>query len=221
MVSDMINMDAIESLKALKQYGIHTARTKFVDSPEDAIAFAERRNAPDPRLMSIVLYASASGIASSALSTEDAIRRAYEYLAQGAAPPKIIAQEVTESGTEIGITGRTDADAKKTLALAGEERMMPLDTAGAEWLASNYQRHHHHGKSEKARRMLEHLLLCVSEFFEASGVSAFHLRVRLHENSYTVLGASMTAPRALHLKERLDRHAHDRKGADYHPAGRE
>jgi hypothetical protein len=31
----------------------------------------------------------------------------------------------------------------------------------------------------------------------------------------------MTAPRALHLKERLDRHAHDRKAADYHPAGKE
>jgi hypothetical protein len=221
MVSDMINMNTIESLNALKHYGIHTARTKIVDSPEDAIAFAERRNAPDPRFMPIVLFGSASGIASSALSTEDAIRRAYEYLAQGAAPPKIVAQEVTEAGTQIAISGSTDADEKKTLALQGAERMMPLDTAGAEWLASNYQRHHHHGKSEKARHMLEHLLLSASEFFEESGVSAFQMTVRLHENSYTVLGASMTAPRALHLKERLARHAHDRKGADYHPAGRE
>ena len=98
---------------------------------------------------------------------------------------------------------------------------MPLGEAGAEYLATHFQAHHHHGANDKGRRMLEHLLLHVATFFEDSGVSDFSLGVRLHENSYTVLDAVMKAPRALHLKERLDPHAHDRKAADYHPAGRE
>ncbi len=99
--------------------------------------------------------------------------------------------------------------------------MMPLDSAGAEYLALHYQAHDHQGASEKTRRMLEHLTLRVSDFFEHSGVTEFKLTVRLHDNAYTVIAATMTAPRALHLKERLDRHAHDRKAADYHPAGKE
>lgn len=210
----MIKIDAGESLKALKQYGIRTARTKVVDSPEDAIAFAERRDAPDPRFMPIVLRASESRTGSAALPTEDAIRRAYQHLSQAGSAPKIVAQEVTEAGTEFEIAGRSDPDEIRIIALRSStqntERMMPLDTAGAEWLASNFQGHHHHGNSEKARRMLEHLLLRVAEFFEESGISAFQMTVRLHENSYTVLNASITAPKSLHLKERLDRHAHDR-----------
>jgi hypothetical protein len=69
--------------------------------------------------------------------------------------------------------------------------------------------------------MIEHVLLRVSTLFEDAGVSDFALTVRLHENSYTVVDAWMKAPARLHLKERLDRHAHDRKAEDYHPAGRE
>jgi len=220
----VIKIDTIESFKVLKHYGIHAARSKIVDSPEDAIAFAERRDSPDPRFMPIVLRGSTSGAASAALSSEDAIRRAYEYLTQGESEPKILAQEVTDAGTDIVIAGRTDA-AEKIVAVrtAGQsaERMIPLDSAGAEWLASNYLSYHHHGTSEKARRMLEHLLLRFSEFFEHSAVAEFRTTVRLHENSYTLLDAAMTAPRALHLRERLAPHAHDRKSEDYHPAGRQ
>jgi hypothetical protein len=162
---------------------------------------------------------------SAALETEHAIRRAFEYFARLGSTQKVLAQEVVGSGTDITITGRTDPNDGTLIALRGAkhraERMMPLGDAGAEFLATNFQAHHHHGADDKARRMLEHLLLRVSAFFEHSGVSDFSLRVRLHENSYTVLDAVMNAPKALHLKERLDAHAHDRKAADYHPAGRE
>jgi len=69
--------------------------------------------------------------------------------------------------------------------------------------------------------MLEHLLMRVSKFFEKSGVSDLRLDVRLHDNSYSVIDASMHAPRPLHIKQRLAPRAHDRKGDEYHPAGRQ
>jgi hypothetical protein len=218
-----MNIEKIEALKALKHYGVHTARSRMVDSPEAAIAFAERRNAPDPRFMPILLRCGDE--TSDALETEDAIRRAFEYFARSSSTQQMLAQEVIGSGTDITIAGRTDPDDGTVIELRGAkhraQRMMPLGDAGAEFLATNFQAHHHHGADDKARRMIENLLLRVSAFFEDSGVSEFSLRVRLHENSYTVLDAVMNAPKALHLKERLDPHAHDRKAADYHPAGRE
>jgi hypothetical protein len=44
-------VDTMEAFKALEHFGIHVARSKYVDSAEDAIAFAERRSARDPRLV--------------------------------------------------------------------------------------------------------------------------------------------------------------------------
>lgn len=218
-------IDTIEGFKALKHFGIHAVRAKIVDSAEDAIAFAERRNAPDPRFVPILLRAGEQGQASATLTSEDAIRRAYAYFAQVPNHPAILAVEATGRGTDITIAGRTDPSDGKIVALRsqarGVERMMPLDSAGAEYLASHYQGHDHQGASEKTRRMLEHLVLGVSGFFEHSGVTEFKLTVRLHDNAYTVIAAAMTAPHALHFKERLDKHAHDRKAADYHPAGKE
>lgn len=221
----MMIIDSVDAFKVLKHYGIHAARSKIVDSPEDAISFAERRDARDPRLMPILLRGSDIGSTSAALKTEHAIRRAYEHLAQAGHNRKIRAQEVTEAGTDIEIAGRAGPNDGKLIevrsATHSVERMIPLGSAGAEFLATNFQAHHHHDARDKERRMLEHLLLRVSAFFEHSGVSDFSLTIRLHENSYTVVDASMKAPEALHLKDRLDAHAHDRKAADYHPAGRE
>jgi hypothetical protein len=226
-----MTIDAIEAFEALTHYGIRVARSKFVDCAEDAIAFAERRTARDPRFMPIVLRSMLSGAqsgvesagAKSALRTEDAIRQAYEALVQGGAGRRILAQAVADPGTDITIAGLTKEASGKILALHSAthsvERMIPLDSAGAEALASNFQGHHHHGSSEKARRMLEHLLIRTAAFFEHSCVSEFRLVVRMHENSYTVLDASMIAPRPLHLKERLDPRAHDRKGDDFRPTG--
>jgi hypothetical protein len=88
-------------------------------------------------------------------------------------------------------------------------------------LASNYESYGHHGSRESTRRMLEHLLLRVSDFFEETGVDEFRLDVRLHENEYTVLDATMTSARTLHVKPRLGKHAHDdRIGEEYRARGR-
>ena len=130
------------------------------------------------------------------------------------------AKAATVPGEDITIVGRTDESAKKIALQSAThvvERLIPLESAGAETMALEFRGHHHAGTSEQARRMLEHLLGRVSVLFEDSGVTAFRLGVRLHGNSYTVLDVSMTAPKALHFRERLTPHAHDRKGEGFHP----
>jgi hypothetical protein len=222
----------IEAFKLLRHYGIRVARSKVVDSPEDAIAFAERRTAKDPRFMPIVLRRITPGaqsgnahlaVAASALQTEDAIRQAYINFAGAGTDGEILAQALTVPGTDITIAGRTEEDLGKVIAVSSAthsvEHMIPLGPAGAELLALNAQAFHHHGSRETAHRMLEHLLMRVSALFEETPVTAFRLAVRLHENSYTVLDASMTSPKTLHIKERLNRHAQDKRGEGYHPSG--
>lgn len=45
--------------------------------------------------------------------------------------------------------------------------------------------------------------------------------VRRHDNAYTILDATLRVARPLHFGKRLAHHAHDRKGYDYHPLGRQ
>jgi hypothetical protein len=227
-------LDKMTAFKALEHYGIHVARTTYVDSAAGAIAFAERRNASDPRFMPIVLRAvSADAIdrptltAERPLQTETAIRRAYDELVHevGTTDRRIVAQVATVHGTDIAIFGQTDEAHGKTIALHSAthavQQMIPIEASAAETLVSNFEGYHHHGSREHVRRMLEHLLCKVSSFFEQTPVTSFELAVRLHENSYTVLDVSMTSPKALRLKARLDSRAHDRKGDEFHPSGRQ
>ena len=209
------------ALDALDHFDIRVARTKEVDSAEDAIAFAERRNAKDPRIVPIVLRPNGDK-----LDSEAAIRQAYDDLvrAAGTGERHIFAQTYTAPGTDVTIVGELDEALGKTLALhgttnGGVRRMVPLDAAGAEALVLSFLGFDHHGPREQTRRMLEHLLMKVSAMYEETPLLSFRIDVRLHENGYTVIDAAMAASKALHLRKRLDRRAHDRKGDEFHPAG--
>ncbi|HEY9085865.1 MAG TPA: hypothetical protein VIN40_08050 [Candidatus Tyrphobacter sp.] len=191
-----MTLDTVETFEILKRYGIRVARSKVVDSPEGAIAFAERRTDKDPRFMPIVFPPDQTP-----LHTEEAIRQAYERLARSRAGA-ILAQAMTEPGTDITILRRADA---------AHSPITSLETHGNRHLES----------SEKVRRMLDHLSLKVGEAFDDAGATELRVLVRLHGNAYTVLDGAMTVPREPHLKKRLDPRAHDRMGDDYHPAGLE
>ncbi len=218
-----MNVDKMEALAALGHYGIRVARSKHVDSAEDAVAFAERRNAPDPRFVPIVLRV-AGAAAQAPLESVEAVREAYAAIRRHTAEP-ILAQVFTGPGTDIVIFGKTDESLGKTIgvhsATHSVQRAVPLGPESARELASEYEGHGHHGSRESARRMLEHLLIRISDLFAGTEVSELRVDVRLHENEYAVLDASMTSPKALHIKPRLDKRAHDRKGDEYRPAGRE
>lgn len=228
-----MNVDTIAAFEALEHYDVRVARTRYVDSAEAAIAFAQRRDARDPRSVPIVLRVSSTKpldretlAAEHPLETEAAIRRAYERIAREAGTARVLAQAATPAGTDVVISGETDTDlGKKTIVLEsathGVRRMIPLGSEGAEVLANHFEGYGHHGSREQVRRMLAHLLEKVSAFFEETPVTAFQLAVRLHENEYTVRDAAMTSSTPLHLRRRLDSRAHDRKGDEFHPAGRQ
>ena len=220
-----MTLDRIDALGVLDHYGIRTVRAKHIDSAEDAIAFAGRRDASDPRDVPIVLRG--GGSTEGPLRDADAIRDAYERLSALAASAggRVDAEEFIGPGTDVTIAGRSDGSAKYLALGTGEhrvERMLPLDEDGAQILAEHYRQYHHRGARERERRMLEHLLLRVSELFAELEIDALQLDpVRLHENAYTVLDAAISAPSHLHLEKRLARHALDRKSYDYHPSGRQ
>jgi hypothetical protein len=226
-------LDKVDGFDALAHYGIHVARSEYVDSPEGAIAFAARRTATDARMVPIVLWTVEAGVGapgrrsavSGSLEGVQAIRQAYAALAANLdlEQARVLAQEAVDAGTDIAIRGHVDRGHKVVVlgtVQHGAEHPIPLDGAAAETLVLNFRPYHHHGASEKNRRMLEHLLLRVSEFFANDDVERFELDpVRVHENTYAVLDASITARRPLHIAERLSHHARDAKEYGFRPSG--
>jgi hypothetical protein len=227
-------IDKIDGLDALERYDIRVVRAAYVDSAEGTIAFAARRDAEDDRAIPILLRGiiadhpmRGSTLLEGPLFDHESIRRAYDALSPNvqALGGRMLAQNFVQPGTDVVIAGRNE-EGRKYLILRGAvhsvQRTTPLDEAGAELLALNFQGHHHHGTSEKTRRMLEHLLLRVSDFFEESGVESFELDpVRMREGNYVVLDATLRSQRPLTVKRRLEHDAHDRKGFEYHPSGRQ
>jgi len=227
-------VDKMEAFRALSRYGIHVARTRYVDSAEDALAFAERRDAPDPRLMPIVLRRASGHVlgrwalsAEIRLESEREIRREYDHVAREleGTGHRILAQAACARGTDIVISGDTSEVYGKTLGLRSATHavsgMVPIGEAEAQTLVDNFEEHHGLGSRDATSRMLAHLLLKASALFAETPLTQLAIDVRLHENAYTVLDVSMTSLRALHLPERLSKHAHDRKAEEFHPAGRQ
>jgi ATP-grasp domain len=209
-------IDKIEGFRVLDHYGIRVVRARYVDSAEDVVAFAARRDAEDDQPIPVELRVvdegrrplSGRGVMHGPLLDQGAIRRAYADLAPRVerAGGRIVAANAVPAGTDIAITGRSDEALGKCLTVRSAvhcvQRMVPLDEGGAEALARNMQAFHHHGASEQVRRMLEHLLLRVSTFFEDAGVESFDLNpVRLHENGYTVLDATIRSRESLYRSQ--------------------
>lgn len=224
-------LDKMEGFKALEHYGIRVAHSGYVDSAESAIAFATRRTAQDERFVPILLRITTPNAGMSSeqtecpLENEASVRAAYARLARMVpADGRILAHNVVEGGTDVCVEGRVDEGSRKVLALRGRthaaQHAVPLRDEDARTLAENFMGFGHK-PAASARKMIEHFLLLVSEFFEESRVESFTLDpVRLHEGAYTVIDATIAAPGRLHLKERLEPHAHDRKG-HFHPSGQQ
>ncbi|MGD0473864.1 MAG: hypothetical protein ABSB70_11735 [Candidatus Velthaea sp.] len=231
-----MTIDYIEALGLLEHAGIRVVRAKYVDSAQDAVAFATRREARDPRVVPIVLsnvpregaIPGHRAAPVQALQSGPAITAAYERLAAAdeSREQRILAWEYIAPGTDIALAYRVDDLGKAYLELRsgehGTEQLLPIDETGARMLVEHMLAHDHRVRSEKSRRMLEHLVLRVCGLLDEFPINALELDpVRLHENSYTVLGALLTAPMHLRVGKRLANHAHDRKAHGYRPGGRQ
>jgi hypothetical protein len=204
-------IDAVEGLEFLHEHGMTIAPTRYVDSSEDAVFFAAGRP--------IVLRAgnSADGPRREApteagLRTASEIRQAYDRLR----PDRVVAQHQAEAGTNITIEGRDDEKIGRIVELRcgthAVHRLHPLSLDQAEAMLSEFRSKRGIAASEKAARMLTHLLVRVSEAYEDENISQLLLDpVRLHDNRYEVLDAVLRSKRALHLNPRLDKHARDKK----------
>jgi hypothetical protein len=227
-------LDKIETLRAVERHGIRVVRAKYVDSAEEAIAFAARREMDDGQSLPIVLTIAvhqASTLPSRIRATiplrdPEMIRSAYQFFAAEAEVfgDRVIAQDFIPPGTNLTIAGRKDDEGRKLLALRcgehGLERLVPIESAAAESLAANVLAHDHRGPSVHWRRMLEHLVGRASRLFESPNIDSLVLEpIRLHENTYTVLDAEIGSTSRLRIRTRLARHAHDRRSESYHPAG--
>jgi hypothetical protein len=231
-----MTIDYIEGLALLEHAGIRVVRAKYVDSAQDAVAFAMRREARDPRIVPIVLSgtpgeganASYPSGADDALNSSAAIQGSYERLAHPDAAPaqRVLARDYIASGTDIALAYGTNDSGHEFLELrSGDhstEQPFPIDATGARALVEHMFAHDHRGRSEKSRRMLEHLIVRVCSLLDEFPIKTLQLDpVRLHDNSYTVLGAAIAAPSRLHVEKRLPNHARDRKAYGYRPSGRQ
>jgi hypothetical protein len=231
-----MTIDYIEALGLLEHAGIRVVRAKYVDSAQDAIAFATRREGREPRILPIVLGAEPREgtqterrpTVDDALHSGAAIQTAYERLTASSAgtQQRILAHEYIGSGTDIALIYGTNDSGHEYLELrSGEhttEQLLPIDENAARVLVEHMFAHDHRGRSEKSRRMVEHLVMRVCGLLDEFPIDALELdAVRLHENSYTVLGVALTARSRLHVEKRLPNHARDRKAYGYRPSGRQ
>jgi hypothetical protein len=227
-------LDKVEGLRLLEHYDLRVARSDYVDSAENAIAFATRRTARDGRLVPIVMRTVVPGRPSpwnadavqGPLESETAIRNAYDGLAAKieATGQRILAQDAVDRGTDVTVDGaEVEKVGHKVVGLTtpshSARRTIPLDDAEADELVTHFRELHRRGRGERTRRMVARLLARASRFFEDSGIDGFKLSpVRIHENSYTVLDAVVTTQRRIHVKKRA---AHDEKTVGFVPSGKQ
>ena len=216
----MQQIDLIDAFTLLKEYGIVVVRAGYVDSAENALVFANRRP--------IVLYAlhpdrhgydSAHGERG---ADDEAIRAAYKRLSAKSGS-KLFAHEEIEPGTDITLVGDITKDGKSLRFISGShkvERLCPLAEDAAESMLDEFRSHRALGSNEKAVRTLAHLFVKTAKMYYDSGIDTFTLRVRVHDNGYKVIDATMMTERMPEILRRLGRHAHDRWSYDYHPAER-
>jgi hypothetical protein len=230
----LMTIDYIEALGLLEHAGIRVARAKYVDSAQDAVAFATRGEARNSRVLPVVLRgvpndgatAQRRPSADEVLHSSTTIQAAYQSIAAAGFAGRVLAQEYVGAGTDIALAYRTDDAGQKYLELRsgehGTEQLLPIDESGARMLVEHMLAHDHRGRSEKSRRMLEHLILRVCGLLDEFPIDTLELDpVRLHDNSYTVLGAAITAPSRLRVEKRLASDARDRKAFGYRPSGRQ
>ncbi len=215
-------MDPIDALELLREAGIRVARARYVESPEDAVFFADGR----PIVLRVVLSGSLATptATGNALQTTDAIRHAfksYEPQADTFATGHVLAQRSISSGTDIAIECRNDEELGRIVELRSGShrvhRLVPIESLQAETMLDDFHAKHGIAHDAKSTRMLAHLIERLCVIFADPGVTRITLDpVRLHDSTYDVLGAAVEARRALPLKPRLARDAHDSK-AFYRP----
>ena len=214
--------ETIDALELLREHGIRVVRSRYVDSAQDAVFFAEHR----PISLRTVSngHAPTTATAETDLRKSHAIRHAYERIAplvEKSANGHVLAQRSIESGTDIAIECRNDPKLGPIVEIRSgshhAHRLAPVDELQAEAMLNEFHAKHGIAPAEKATRMLAHLLLRVCAVFAEAAIERVTLDpIRLHDSTYDVISASVEARHPIALNRRLGKHAHDRR-ASYQP----
>jgi len=195
-------VDTLTVLDLLRERGVRVARSRYVTSAKQAVAFAAR--GPIALRLVPALYASGSSIAINDLTTSQMVRRAFERLASQAerfAGGQILAQRMVDPGTDIAIRCRADAALGRIVEVRnGVHRVQgaaPLDARAAQAVLTEFFERAHVALDPAAIRTLTRLMVQVCAIFVNTASSRLTLDpVRLHDDKYDVIGATLEMRRA-------------------------
>ncbi len=196
-------VDTLTVLDLLRERGIRVARSRYVTSAKQAVAFAAR----GPIALRLVPPWHGSGlpIALSDLTTAQMVRRAYDRIAAQAekfAGGQILAQRMVEPGTDIGIRCRADAALGRIVEVrSGAHRaqgLAPIDARQAQAVLADIFEHGQVAFEPGAMRTLALLIVRACTVFVNTASSRLTLDpVRLHADSYDVIDAKLEMRRAI------------------------
>jgi hypothetical protein len=220
-------LEVTDALELLKEYGIRTVRGRYVDSAEDAVAFAFGRPIVLRGLLTAAPQTGNAWTAAERLDDTQQIRRAYDRIAariESFALGRVLAQEWTVEGPDLAIEALAEDPRGPMIHLRlgthSASRRCPPSESEAEAMVDELRAGHALVNGTHVKRMLAHLVTSAARLFGNEKLTRLDLNpVRLHENEYVVLSATVEASRAPHLHRRLDPHAHDRWGEGYRPSG--
>jgi hypothetical protein len=190
-------VDTLTVLDLLRERGVRVARSRYVATAKDAVAFGAR----GPIGLRLVpgWYGSDRPIAINDLTTSEMVRRAYDRLAAQAAKfseGQILAQRMVDPGTDVTIRCRADAALGRTVEVrSGVHRVQgiaPIDARQAQALLTDALARAHIAFDPGAIHVLALLLVRVCAIFVSTASSRLTLDpVRLHDDTYDVIDATL------------------------------
>ena len=195
-------VDTLTVLDLLRERGVRVARSRYVTSAKQAVAFAAR--GPIALRLVPALYAAGSSIAINDLTTSQMVRRAFERLASQAerfAGGQILAQRMVDPGTDIAIRCRADATLGRIVEVRNGvyrvQGVAPLDARQAQAVLTEFFGRARVTLDPAAIRTLTRLMVQVCAIFVNTASSRLTLDpVRLHDDKYDVIGATLEMRRA-------------------------
>jgi hypothetical protein len=194
-------VDTLTVLDLLRERGVRVARSRYVTTAKQAVAFAAR----GPIALRLVpeFHGAGSSVSINDLTTSQ-MRHAYDRLAARAqkfAGGRILAQRMVDPGTDIAIRCRADAAQGRIVEVRnGVHRVVgvaPLDVRQAQAVLTEFFEQAHVAFDPAAVRTLALLMVRVCAIFVNTASSRLTLDpVRLHKDNYDVIDATLEMRRA-------------------------
>lgn len=186
----------------LKKYGIESIRSKYVNSKEEAIRFADGKSIVLKLISEKQLHKANAGLVKVNLDTNANIEKAFDELkgkGKSLSPYKIIAQDSAKQGVEAIIGSRVDSQFGKLIlfGLGGSYvealkdvsiRLCPIDKYQAGQMIEQLRSSALITHNGKATERIESLLMQASKMIEKENIEELDLNpVIIREDGYDIV----------------------------------